>query len=196
MMPAPGVHEAMRRVVGVLEAMGLQYAIGGAVGMGFAGVVRGTRDLDLLALLPAIRTQEFAGAVEEQGFTMRDQEGRPIPVEVPRMVASMRDSGQFRIWWRDTKVEVFVPKVPLQDSILKRRRRVDLGEFSLWITTPEDLILLKMIFHREKDLLDVKQLLAVNQDVLDWRYIEEWIEKTLDADAGAELRQMMKRLGG
>ena len=42
-----------------------------------------------------------------------------------------------------------------------------------------------------KDIEDVRHLLAANEGALEMPYILEWIPKTLEAPAGAELRAML-----
>ncbi|MBI3098569.1 MAG: hypothetical protein HYY93_10060 [Planctomycetes bacterium] len=195
MIISPEIKEATRNISSLLEGLGLPHAIGGAVAMGLLGHVRATRDVDLLLLLPALRSQEFADAAHAAGFRMRDDSDAEVPVTPAQMTTSTREVGHFRIWWREVKLEIFSPKVPLQDSVLKRRIRSDVGDFSLWITTAEDLILLKMIFHRDKDLVDVRRLLAANRDSLDVPYVKSWIPRTLEPAAGAELEDMLKRTG-
>lgn len=187
----PQIGDAVRETVRIFEKMRLPYAIGGAVAMAFSGYPRGTRDVDVLILLPALRSQDLADSFNAAGFRMRDEHDNPIPTDVVRMTTTARDMGHFRVWWHDTKVEVFTPRVPLQDAVLKRRVQVPLGNDTLWITTPEDLILLKMIFHRPKDIEDVRRLIAANREALDRAYIESWIPRTLPDDVGGELRRML-----
>jgi hypothetical protein len=191
----PEIHEATRRMVEILEGMGVGYAVGGAVAMAFGGYVRATRDVDVLVLVPAIRSQELADSLASAGFRMRDEEDRPIPPDVMKMTEASRETGHFRLWWRGTKVEVFVPRVPLQNSILRRRKRVQLTAFSMWITTVEDLVLLKMVFHRAKDLEDVRRLLVANREFLDLPYLREWMSKTLEPQVARELQEMMTGAG-
>ena len=192
---APQIDEAVRQSVGIFEGMGIRYAIGGAVAMAFDGYLRGTRDVDVLILLPALRSQQLADAFNAAGFRMRDEADNAVPVNVTEMVKWSRDIGHFRVWWNEIKVEVFTPRVPLQDAVLQRRVQVTLGDESLWITTAEDLILLKMIFHRSKDLEDVRRLIAANLLSLDRGYIESWIPKTLSDGVGEELRGMLQAAG-
>jgi len=193
-LPAQLGH-AVRQTVSVFDGLGLPYAIGGAVAMAFGGYPRGTRDVDVLILLPALRSQELADAFNASGFRMHDESDRFMPVDVAQMSRWSREIGHFRVWWKDVKVEVFTPRVPLQDAVLKRRVQVQLEGGPLWITTVEDLILLKMIFHRPKDLEVVRRLLAANQGSLDHAYIESWIPKTLPDSVGAELGGMMRLTG-
>lgn len=196
MILGPEIHEATRSIVGILESMSVPYALGGAVAMTFLRHVRATKDVDLLILLPALKSQAFADALNNAGFRMHDDADRPVPVEVAAMIRSMRETGLCRVWWKEVKVELFVPKVPLQDAVLRRRFQVQLGDLDLWVTTAEDLILLKMIFHRDKDLVDVKRLLVANLDSLDYPYMESWIPRTLPTSVGDELRQMIGQSRG
>lgn len=189
------IGEALQESTRLFEKLGIQYAIGGAVAMAFGGYPRATRDIDVLILLPALRSQELADAMNATGFHMRDEMEHEVPVEVPRMLASSREFGHFRIWWKQVKIEVFTPRVPIQDSALKRRSKVAYGSESLWITTVEDLILLKMIFHRSKDIEDVRRLIESNRSSLDFGYLESWIPKTLPDAVGAELLEMLKPAG-
>jgi hypothetical protein len=191
----PGIHETARRLVGMLDRMRVPYAVGGAVAMAFAGFVRATRDLDVLALVPAVRTQELAEALAAEGFMMRGEDLSPIPPDAGRMAASTRECGHFKVWRGDIRVEVFSPRVPLQDSILRRRVKADLGDFSFWVTTAEDLVLLKMVFHRPKDIEDVRRLLAANRNTLDIAYLREWAAKTLEAAVAEELSRLMDSAG-
>ena len=195
MTSSPDIHGAARAIVQIADRMKIPYAVGGAVAMGFAGYLRGTRDVDILVLVPAVRSQEFADALNDAGFKMQDENERLIPVDVSRMVASTKDLGQFGVWWKQTRVDIFSPRVPLQDSVLQRRIQVKLDDLAVWITTAEDLVLLKLIFHRPKDLEDARRILAANRDTLDTAYIGEWIPKTLDEKVGDELRDMMRRSG-
>lgn len=195
MSVAPGIVDAARRLTATLESAKTPYAVGDAVAMTLLRHVRATKDLDVLILLPAVRSQELADALGREGFEMRDADDRPAPIDVREMVRSTRDVGHFRIWLGETRVELFSPRVPLQDSMLRRRVKVDLEGFSLWITTAEDLILMKMVFHRPKDIEDVRHLLAANRGSLDLAYIESWIPRTLDDAVGEELRDIMRRTG-
>ena len=71
------------------------------------------------------------------------------------------------------RVEFFVPAVPLQEEILRRAVPLTLGGRPVPITTAEDLILLKLIVHRVKDLLDVRGILWLQRGRLDLDYLRQ-----------------------
>ncbi|KAF0243800.1 MAG: hypothetical protein FD180_3055 [Planctomycetota bacterium] len=76
--------------------------------------------------LPALRSQELADAFNASDFRMHDDSDRSMPVDVAQMSRWSREIGNFRVWWKDVKVEVFTPRVPLQDAVLTRRIQVQL----------------------------------------------------------------------
>ena len=62
-----------------------------------------------------------------------------------------------------------------------RRICVDLLGGQAWIATAEDMVVTKLRWAehagREKDIADVRNLIGVQGDDLDWPYIERWAER-------------------
>lgn len=180
----------------LLDRLKLPHAFGGALANNYWGVVRATQDIDLLILLPALRYQEVATAFADGGFSMRSEDDRPVAVEVALMRRQTQDRRMFALYDRDgIKVEVFVPVIPLQDEILKRAVRLPFEGRPIPVTTAEDLILLKMAFHRDKDLRDVRGILATQKGKLDTAYLLSWIGRMLEDRSSEELRQWMREYG-
>ncbi len=171
----------------VLDRMGLKHAFGGALANNYWGVVRATQDVDLLVLLPALRAQEFADALNGAGFAQKGAGDAFHPVEVGPMLEEIREQKLFTAYRDGIKAEFFVPHIPLQDAILRRAVPLPFEGRLIPITTAEDLILLKMAFHRDKDLRDVRGILAVQKGRLDLAYLRAGAAKILERPAEAEL---------
>lgn len=121
---------------------------------------RTTQDADCLVAVPAVTYQRLADALTAAGFVL-DHSPTPRPVTVEALLQQVRDDRYITLACRATSVELFIPIVPLQYSILDRAvERVFFGH-AIRVTTAEDVILLKMAFHRQKDLLDMKGILHV-----------------------------------
>ena len=88
-------------------------------------------------------------------------------------------------------MELFVPIVPLQPSILKRAVGRSFHGYTIRVSTPEDLILLKMAFHRHKDLQDIKGILHIQKGNLDLSYPRHWSARMLEASAACELDELI-----
>ena len=59
------------------------------------------------------------------------------------------------------------------------------------MTTAEDLVLLKMAFHRRKDPLDIRGILRVQKGRLDILYLRQWSGQMLKAPAVRELDELI-----
>lgn len=180
----------------LLARLKLEHAFGGAIANNYWGVVRATQDVDVLVLLPAIRFQEFAAALDEAGYSMLTDEGRRVPVDVPRMRESERSRRLFAVYRDGLKLEVFLPFLPIQNEILRRAVRLDFEGRPIPVTTAEDLIVLKLIFHRPKDLQDVRGILATQGKRLDFAYMRKWAAQVLEDAAAAELEQWIAEYVG
>jgi hypothetical protein len=62
---------------------------------------------------------------------------------------------------------------------------------TIGVTTAEDLILLKMAFHRQKDLQDIRGILHIQGGRLDVPYLRGWSREMLEADAAQELDELL-----
>ena len=76
------------------------------------------------------------------------------------------------------KVELFLlSQDPHDQSRFQRRRAVELHDCRLWLPSPEDVVVTKLRWARGKDKDDVRDVMAVQRDKLDWGYIEDWCRR-------------------
>ncbi len=195
MSPPAEVLEVAGSLADVCDRLRLPYAIGGAIAQNFWGVVRATQDVDLLVSVPKIRFEELRVTLVGERFTSLDEQENPVPLTVERMVAEERDRHLVIIARDLVKAEIFFPFLPLQHTILRRAVKLKLGSRQVPITTAEDLILLKLAFHREKDLRDVRGILAIQKERLDLAYLRDWAGKMLPEAHRDELERWVLQYG-
>ena len=70
-------------------------------------------------------------------------------------------------------IDVFLAESEFQSSILVRKVQVDVEGRLIWLVTAEDLILLKLIASRPRDMIDISDILFV-QGALDEGYMRKW----------------------
>lgn len=193
MSPPADVLEIAAELAEVCERLQVPYAFGGAIAQNFWGVVRATQDVDLLVSVPRIRFEELRVALVGARFGALDERGRPVPLTVERMVAEERERHLVTVARDLVKAEIFIPFLPLQHSILRRCVRVPLGSREIPVTTAEDLIVLKMAFHRDKDLRDVRGILSIQKGRLDLVYLRDWAGRMLADESAAELERWIEQ---
>lgn len=177
----------------ILSDLHLAHAFGGALANNYWGIVRTTQDVDCLISVPFIRYQQLADALESIGCRRVDDTAALLPITVPWLRTQVEGRKLIECYRDSVRVELFVPAVPLQQEMLRRAVHLPFEEIQIPVTTAEDLILIKMAFHRAKDLLDVQGILWAQRGKLDLRYLDHWSQLTLEPDVGRELAMLVQR---
>jgi len=165
-----GLDEVTRQFVQLFESQGIPYALMGGLAVRIHALPRATFDVDFTILLDRGELPRLYQLVEALGFTMPEaQRGgwldqvRGLPVV------------KFQIWGdeRAIDVDIFLAEFEFQRQLLKRRQRHPANGLTAWFVSPEDLILLKLLAGRPKDLVDVGDILFI-QGQLNQDYLRHW----------------------
>jgi len=160
------IDDVTLRVIDALNASGAGYMLVGSFSSNAYGIPRSTKDADFVLQLsgdfPAVFYQKLGQDFEidpqlkfETNTGTFKQEmrfaGTPFTVELFRLSNDSFDQERFR-----------------------RRVRVKLLDRDTFLPTPEDVVIMKVRWLRDKDRLDRKNVLTVQHGKLDWSYIEKW----------------------
>lgn len=148
-------------------AAGVPHAFGGAQALAYYGAVRATHDIDVNVFLPAAEAERVFAVLASLGAAVGNPGLRTL---------ATRDE-QVRIRWDGTPVDLFFAYDPLHRSSLQRRRRVDFYGDPIHILSPEDLIVYKATFDREKDWRDIATIVYACDEPLDYDYVRQWLER-------------------
>jgi hypothetical protein len=132
-----------------LESRGQEYALGGAVALGYWGAPRGTVDVDLTVFLPPERPSDCLWLLQEIGCEFLSAEA----------AESLREHGFCSVKFAGMRVDVFLPIVPFYEAARTRRKRLELAGQPIVVWDAESLAVFKMMFFRRKDLADIEQIL-------------------------------------
>lgn len=134
-----------------LKSKGIDYAIGGALALGYYATPRATVDVDINIFVPPERVAEdVLDVLSSVGFS---------PDDPDQLETTAKVDGQFRGRIDGVRVDVFVPAIDYYASLALRCRTVMLHGKRIQILGPEDLLVLKMMFFRRKDLADAEAIL-------------------------------------
>jgi hypothetical protein len=165
------LEELAVKVIEAAQAAQVDFMAIGAIAAGAYGVPRSTRDVDLLVAVNVergvdamVRALDAVVAFDPQVVFDTLTWGR-------RHVGVCREGPPF-------KVELFeLFDDPFVQSEFARRKQVHvpmLGR-ATWLPTPEDVVVQKLRWGRNKDLDDARDVLAVQgPETLDMAYIEKW----------------------
>ncbi len=177
-----------QEVIALLDRAGVDYMLMGGLAVRFWAIPRPTYDVDVTVAADDARAAELLTRFDAAGFE--------VPEEFKRgwfdTLSNMRKFTVRRFVDRDAwRVDVFLVTTEYQKAAFARRTRAKFLGSDVWTISAEDLILHKLVAGREKDLVDVNEMLALVK-VIDMAYLRVWAERLSVAEA---LEDRLKKSG-
>ncbi len=176
---------ALVDAVSWLDATSTAGMVIGGVAASLLGRPRTTRDIDLLITLPDEALEKFALAGGAFGFRFRVTEAiefaRDSRVLLMRHAASAVD------------VDVSLGMLPFEHEAVVRRQWLSVAGRPVPFATVEDLIIMKAVARRARDVVDIESLLAANKN-LDLERIRHWVAQFASALESPEIQDDLFRL--
>ncbi|MFN7892462.1 MAG: nucleotidyl transferase AbiEii/AbiGii toxin family protein [Pirellula sp.] len=168
------IEDVLFEIVAVCENMNLEFAIMGGIAVRVHGIPRPTFDVDIELTVTQSQLQAFFDHCERLRYTIGDAYRSGWRDEVGGMpLVKMKT---YLPTPRSVDVDVFINETPFQQSIMKRRHYFDLSDRTLPFVSAEDLILLKLLANRPRDLGDIGDIIFVQRQ-LDDSYMRLWAER-------------------
>ena len=165
------VEDVLRDVTSLCNTLELEYAVMGGLAVRVHGIPRPTYDVDFQLAVNQDMLNRFFDEAERIGYTVSDifrsgwrdtVGGMPLVKLKPHLASGV-----------SVDVDIFLNETPFQKSLMNRRVSVDLAGVRINFVTAEDLVLLKLIASRPRDLGDVGDILFV-QGSMDIPYMNHW----------------------
>ena len=150
-----------RELAAALESAGCDYAIGGAIALGFWARPRGTLDVDVTLFMPPDGMPACVRMLQTVGCTFSADE----------VARQLTEHGFCQVEFGGGRVDVFLPVIPFYEEARKRRQAIKFGDQPVLIWDAETLCVFKMMFFRLKDLADVEEILRIQGDHLDRSWV-------------------------
>ncbi len=153
-------------VVDALNALAIPFMLVGSYSSNLYGIPRGTEDADFVIELAERPIGPLAALIQDH-FKLDSQLGFETVTGRSRWLFRHRAS--------PFQVELFLlPDEEFDRARFNRRCEYEIKGRRVWFQSPEDLIVVKLRWKREKDKLDVCDVIKVSGNSLDWPYIEMW----------------------
>jgi hypothetical protein len=158
----PPVAEVAAELANRLEAIGCDYALGGAVALACWAEPRGTVDVDVSLYLPIGELGETITALHNIGADFSAVKARE----------SLESHGFCQVEFMGRRLDVFLPIAAIYEWARPRRQRKQIGPGHALVWDAETLCVFKMMFFRRKDLADVEAMLRTQGAALDHAWVE------------------------
>jgi predicted nucleotidyltransferase len=153
-----------------LEDQRIEYMLIGGLAVGIWGKPRATVDIDFLV---AIGLGDFDALKQKLIKSSRFVFMHDKPMvfgKITFLRATLKSN-------TDISVDFLFADDEFKNRALQRKETVKVKDFSVNISSPEDLILLKLLSGREQDRLDAEKIIKIQKENLDMEYIKKWLQR-------------------
>jgi hypothetical protein len=158
-------------LIATLDVVGegaFEYLLYGGLAAGLWGEPRYTEDVDVVLFVPERHAYRFLRTAAKHGFS----------VDENLAIQQIQVSGWARLPLGDPKspwhLDLTLGDSPFDKSALQRRRQVELFDRKVWVASPEDLLIYKLVSWRDRDVMDANAI-SKRQKALDLAYLRKWI---------------------
>ena len=159
---------ALGDLVAWLRAAQVPGIVIGGVAASLLGRPRVTRDVDALVVLDEAEWVRFLTLGQQFGFEPRRMDVVEFAHEARVLLVQHAPSG--------IDVDVVFGALPFEEEAVAEAVWVNVAGIRLPLPTPEDLIIMKAVAHRPRDLADIEAVLDAHPK-LDTRRIRRWVRE-------------------
>jgi len=160
--------EALRDLVRWLESEHVPGVVVGGVAASILGRPRMTRDIDALVLLEEEYWDKFLVDGAKFGFTPRLTDCLNFAKKSRVLLIRHKPSG--------IDVDITFGALAFEKDAIARAVWFDMEKIRLPLPTPDDLIVMKAIAHRPRDLADIESILDAHPK-LNLRRVRRWVKE-------------------
>ena len=163
------IDEVALQVAAALNKAGIPFMLVGGFSSNYHGIPRSTKDADFVVQLSAPLNDSFTQMLGA-GFSPEPQLSFETNTGTQRQ--------EYGVCGTLFKVEVFrLSDDPHDQERFRRRQTVMVKGCPVVFPTAEDVIIWKLRWARAKDRDDIRAVMGVQGDKLDWTYIESWCDQ-------------------
>ena len=170
--------------------MRIPYLLVGAFASNTYCIPRATNDVDFVLTLERVQLQTLAARL-----------GSDFRLDRQVLLETITLTKRHELVYLPTrfKVELFRQgDDPHHAEQFRRRRRQFITELQrqVWVPTADDVVIQKQRWQRSKDIDDVKGVIAVSGELLNWDYIGRWAIQHGTSELLQQVRAAMPDLNG
>lgn len=188
-MPLPETIEPLLAPLAALQRLLARFdeqgTIIGGVAVGFLGQARLTADADAMILLSLDELPDLLLQAKKEGLVPRISNAEEFARRSRVVLLRHAESG--------IDVDISLGMLPFEVEMVERSQVYHEGALQIRLPSPEDLIIMKAIAHRPKDMTDIEAIIA-NQPKLDSKRIQFWVEQFAEILETPELWTDVARL--
>ncbi|MFA5554236.1 MAG: nucleotidyltransferase [Phycisphaerae bacterium] len=178
--------DTYKKIAKFLNAGKYSYIVIGGLAASTIGEARVTADIDIDLVIEKDDLLVFLDKAKKAGFGL----------SVKKCIKSAEQTGVFEISYGDYHIDFIIASTDLEIQACNRRKAINLHGVKAFFPTPEDLILLKLVPDRAKDISDIEGLIARHENKLDRKYLKIWAMKLCEEAEDMRIWKKLNKLLG
>ena len=184
-MPSP-IAEVLAALAACFDSLGIRWYLFGAQAAIYHGVARLTADVDVTILPERHSTTELAAALEANGFHLRVT-GTDDFVTRTRVLPFVHARTRM-------PVDIVLGGPGIEELFLERAETREIEGIEVPIATVEDLVTMKILAGRPKDLDDAAGMLRTRAEEIDLGHVRRTLQLLEEALSQSDLLRQLDRL--
>lgn len=164
--------QPLAALIRLLSHFNNQGVIIGGIAASLLGKPRLTADLDAVFLLPISDLPKLIMVAEQHDIQPRI--ANVIDFARKNRVVLLRHISS------GANIDISLGILPFEEQLVERSINREVAGLVIPLPTPEDLVILKAVAHRPKDLFDIQEIIKSNPE-LDRKHIENWLRQFAEA---------------
>jgi predicted nucleotidyltransferase len=180
--------EVLKKIAKLLISQRIPFMIIGGQAVLAYGTARLTQDIDVSLGLAPEKGAELIQILNDNGFTILVE--NPVDFLNETFVLPVIEN-QYQV-----RIDFVFTLSEFELAAIKRVREIEIAGMMIPYASPEDLILMKLIAARPRDIEDVRSILLLNK-TLDLVYVRTWAnqyDQELDTKVIATLDSILKTI--
>ncbi len=177
---------ALKKIVNYLESKAIPYMIFGGLANSIYGYSRQTYDIDVKIIFDLNKEwPNFYSELNQIGKILPDSpkefliDNKVLPVEIDKV-----------------RIDIVLAELPYETNAVNNSVQSTLLGVGCQVCTAEDLIIQKSISERDKDWIDISELIKIQKDILDWDYIFSNCKQISEFLSDLTIIDKLKKLAG
>ncbi len=161
---------SLKELCSFLEDQGIEYMLIGGLAVSIWGEPRATADIDFLVALGLDDFDILKHKLIESSRFVFMHDKPMVFGKITFLRATMKSN-------TDISVVFLFADDEFKHRALQRKETVKVKDFSVNISTPEDLIILKLLSGRDQDRLDAEKIIKIQKENIAMEYMKEWLQR-------------------
>lgn len=174
---------SLRNLAKLLDDHGIKYMVIGGIANAKWGNPRVTLDIDITIWISDDKIKNLLSVLKKDYTILVD---KPLEFISETRVLPIKNN-------RDQRIDLIFGSLPFEENAISRAVKGKIGNTTIKFCTAEDLILLKIISERDKDIEDVRGILKFQKTNLDYDYLEPRITELTTLLENPDIKQKWEK---